>query len=571
MTHVRRLRWDLLFVLASTVLVTWPLVMHPGTVFGHPRGETDNHLWMLWRAVQHLAGRPGPWENVPTGSPVPLMDPVNLPLFLPGYLVDPVWGWNGLLVLEVVLGMLAAGFLARRFVGPEAAWVAMAVAGCSPFLAGVMEFGISESFPLWLLSLHLAFLVRHAEEGRVRDAVLAGACLGGFACSGWYHAFFGLVIDVLLVPVLIGRYRRWVGLLLQGLGAGLVVLPSFLHFLSIRHVWQFRWYVPPGIPIVHHGNWRWLTAYGTDLLNLVLPTPMPAPISHSVYLGLGAIALAVVGAVAAPRKALPFLAPFAALVLLALGYWIRVANHTIPMGGGDPLPGPALLLVEAFHPLAGLSHWYRAVGPATVLLAVLAALGAERLAGRRPWIARVLAVVVVVEGVALGGTHWPRLRYDASAPPVYAALSAPGGLIDLPFDNGRVPFTDEEARQYNRWQVSHGRPVAEHYDGRDDLLSRNRLVAMLDTLCGLPPTLPPYELPPGEMRDLSRLEDGPLLEAATRALLKTGLTYVVLHRSRARTPEKAEAVLDRLYGPPEVDVAGDAAWRIRLPDGSVLP
>ncbi len=564
MTSTRTLRWDLPFALAGTVAVTWPLVLHPGRVLGHPRGETDNHLWMLWRAAQHLLGRPGPWENVPAGSPVPLMDPVNLPLFLPGYVVDAILGWNGLLFLEVLLGMLAAGVLARRFVGPEASWVAMAVAGTSPFLAGVMEFGISESLPLWLLSLHLAFLWRHAEEGRVHDAVLAGACLAGFAYSGWYHAFFGALVDVLVVPVLAWRHRRWAGLLLQGLAAGLAVLPSFLHFLSIRHVWQSRWFVPPGIPILHHGNWRWLTAYGTDLLNLVLPTPTPAPISHSVYLGLLALALAILGCIAAPRRALPLLVPLLALLLLALGYWFRVANQPIRVDG-DPLPAPALLLVRAVPPLAGLSHWYRAVGPAMVLLGVLAALGAERATRRRPWIARVLAGVVVVEGIALGGTHWPRIQYDASAPPVYAALEAPGGVIDLPFDNGRVPFTEEEARQYNRWQVSHGRPVAEHYDGADDLLSHNRLVAMLDTLCGLPPTLPPHELPPHAMRDLSRLEDGPLLAYNTRLLLEAGVAYVVLHRSRAPTPEKAAAVLDRLYGPPEVDVAGDAAWRIRMP------
>ncbi|MBN1335097.1 MAG: hypothetical protein JXB39_03965 [Deltaproteobacteria bacterium] len=560
----RHLRWDLLFALAGAVVVTWPLVLHPHAVLGHPRGETDNHVWMLWRAVQPLLGRSGPWANVPVGSPVPLMDPVNLPLFLPGFLVDPFVAWNLMVALQVLLGMLAAGFLARRFVGPQAAWVAMAVAGSSPFLAGVMEFGISEAFPLWLLSLHLAFLVRHAEEGRVRDAVLAGICLAGFAYSGWYHAFFGAVVDILLVPVLAWRHRRWRGLLLQGLAAALAVLPSFLYFLSIRHVWQYRWFVPPGLPTLHQGHWRWLTAYGTDLLNLLLPALSPAPISHSVYLGVVALVLGIVGCIAAPRKALPLAIPLGALLLLALGYWVRVANQPIPVGD-HPLPGPALLLVRACPPLGGLSHWYRAVGPATVLLAVTAALGAERLAGRRPWTARLLAVAIVVEGIALGGTHWPRIQYDASAPAVYAVLEAPGGVVDLPFDNGRIPFTEEEARQYNRWQVSHGRPVAEHYDGRDALLMRNRLVAMLDTLCGLPPTLPPYELPPSEMRDLSRIEDEALLTANTRALIDSGFAYVVLHRSRARTPEKAAVVLDRLYGPPEVDLDGAAAWRIRMP------
>lgn len=553
-------RWTAGLGLAAAVLFTWPMLLHPLRIFGHPLGETDNHLWMFWRAVQRLGGSEV-LANHPEGLALPLMDPVNLPLVVPGGLFHPVLGYNGSMLANLLLGLVAAWWLARQFVGPRAAWVGMVAVGCSPFLSGVMEFGITESWPVWPLALHLGFLWRHAREGRRLDAAMAGVCLGCFALSGWYNALFGLLVQAVVVPWLFFRHRRWKGLLAQGVLAAAMTVPSFLHFLAIRQLWSGRWHFPTAVPRAHLDNWRWLRNYGTDALNLVLPSVEPAPISLSVYLGLAVVALAALGWWARRRQATPFALLSLIFLALALGHWIRVGGDVLSFGE-TAVPGPARALVKLVPPLVGLSHWHRAVGPATVTLGLLAAMGAERLASGSTPKALALSVLILAESLFLGQTRWPRNHYAVELPPVYAALEAPGAIVELPFDNARQPFSQDPPRLYNRWQTLHERPVAENYEGLDALLAANRLVAAADAHCGLHPTRPPHELPPKEMTRSQPLEEPGAMEAAVSQLQEAGFAYVVLHRRRAKTPARAEALLERALGEAEVELGDWAAWRV---------
>lgn len=556
-------RWTAGLAVGAAALFTWPLVLYPFDIYGHPHGETDNHLWMFWRAVEQLTGA-GVVANVPVGLPLPLMDPINLPLAVPGYLVDPALGYAVMVVGNVLLAMLSAYWLARLHVGPRAAWVAMVTIGCSPFLSGVMEFGITESWPVWALAAHLGFLGRYARDGRPRHAALAGLCLGAFALSGWYHAFFGVLVQLVMVPWLLLRHRRWRGLLGQGAVAALMVLPALLRFLVVRDLWAGRWHLPSSVPRAHLDHWRWLRNYGTDALNLVLPSIEPAPISLSVYLGLGVLTLALLGWWVRRREAAPYLVLACIFTLLALGHWVRVGGEVLSIAG-HPVSGPARWLVQACPPLVGLSHWHRAVGPATVFLGVLAAMGAERLIAGRHTRALLLVALLLAESLFLGQTRWPRSHYQAELPAIYAALAEPGPVLELPFDNGRVPFSQTPARLLNRWQVFHGRPVAENYEGRDAVLASNRLAAVADSLCGVRPTRPPHELPPPDMVDPSALAADVALHASADELSSAGFAYVVLHRQRARTPERAEALLERAFGLPVVQVDEALAWRVGSP------
>jgi hypothetical protein len=562
--------WTVGLALVSAALFTWPLVLRPFAIYGHPHGETDNHLWMFWRATRQLVGS-GPVANLPEGLPLPLMDPINLPLALPGFLVDPALGYGGLVMGNVLLGMVAGYFLARQLVGPRAAWVAMVAIGCSPFLSGAMEFGITESWPVWALAAHLGFLLRYArgEGAGWRDALAAGLCLGAFALSGWYHAFFGLLVEAVIAPWLAWRHRRWKGVLGQGALAALLVLPALLRFLAIRALWTGRWHLPGSVPRAHLDHWRWLRNYGTDLLNLVLPSLEPAPISLSVYLGLGATVLALLGWWWRRRALTPFLLATLVLLTLALGHWVRVGGEVLIVAG-HPVPGPARLLVQLVPPLVGLSHWHRAVGPATVLLGLMAAVGAQRLIAGRSWRALLLVSLLLAESLFLGQTRWPRSVYTSELPSIYEALEAPGAVLELPFDNGRVPFSQTPARLLNRWQVFHGRPVAENYEGRDAILALNRLAAVADRYCGVPPTRPPHELPPPSMLHAAPLEEDGALAGEVRGLSVAGFTWVVLHRDRAKTPDRAQALLERALGVPDLRRGEAVAWRIHsTPEGSV--
>ncbi len=549
--------------LVAALLFTWPLPLQLTGIYGHPLGETDNHLWMFWRALARLAGG-GPVANHPEGLALPLMDPVNLPLAAPGFLIDPGLGYSALVFGNVLLGMIAAFWLARQFVGVRAAWVALVAVGCSPFLSGVMEFGITESWPVWPLAAHLAFLWRYARRGGSWDALGAGLCLGAFALSGWYSALFGVIVEIVVLPWLLWRHRRWRGLVGQGLLAALMVLPAFLRFLGMRQLWAGRWHMPQTVPRAHLDHWRWLRNYGTDALNLITPSIEPAPVSLSVYLGLGVLVLAVWGAWRRRRTLAPFALLAGVFVLLALGHWIRIGGDVVTLGGW-PVPGPARLLVKAFPPLVGLSHWHRAVGPATVFLGVLAAVGAEGFVSRSTARGLLVAALLLVESLLLGQTRWPRMVYEPEVPAIYEAMAGVeprGALLELPFDNARQPFSQEAPRLYNRWQVFHGRPVAENYEGPDAVLATNRLAAVADAACGLRPTRPPHELPPQEMRAAAVLEDPQRLRREAIALRADGFTWIVLHRDRARSPMEAAALLARAFGPPLLEVDGAQAWRV---------
>jgi hypothetical protein len=551
--------WTFLLALGAALVFTWPFALHPFDLLGHPLGETDNHAWMFWRALQRIAGA-GVLANWPEDLPLPLMDVINLPLAALGAF-HPALSYDFVLVGNVLLLLGAAWGLARQHVGPRAAWVGMVAVACSPFISGVMEFGITESLPLWALVAHLAFLERLARDGRRRDALGAGLCLGAFALSGWYDAFFGVVIELCLVPWYGMCSRRWGLLGAQAALGALLPLPALLRFLEMREFWRGRWHVPDSVPRAHLDHWRWLRNYGTDALNLVLPSPEPAPISHSVYLGLGVLALAVLGIWATRRRALPWAVLATVFVVLALGHWIRVGGEALTLSG-HPIPGPARLLVRVVPALVGLSHWHRAVGPATVFLGLLAAMGAERLVARRTGLALGLCGLLLAESIFLGQTRWPRAHYALEAPPIYASLGRPGALLELPFDNGRMPFSQDPPRLYNRWQMVHGRPVAESYEGPDAILATSRLAAVLDALCGVEPTRPPFELPPRAMRDPAPFADPAVLAAEAGALGRAGFAYVVLHRGRAKTPARAEALLTRAFGAPRVDLGTWAAWAV---------
>ena len=526
--------------LALSVVMLWPARDPFRNFVGDPLGETDNHVWMFWRQLAARGHDGPPLANAPDGVAVPLMDVVNLPLYALGSLGGPVLAWNLLALGSIGLALWGGWLLGTTLAGRQGAWVSMAVLGTAPFLAGVVDFGISEAWPLGLVALHLAFLVRHARSGGLGDAVLAVLLLGGVGLSGWYQALFVLVIEAVLVPVLWWRSRR-VGLWLQG-GIGLaMVLPVFLSFRGQLGLWSHRWIAPSPGPPGPREDWATLPVFGTDLLNPFLPSLTTVHPSKAVYLGLVGVVLAGLGLVRARPKAWPWALTAGVLLCLSWGHWPTLAGKA--MG----FPGPALALVELVPELQGLSHWHRAVGPAAVCFAALAAWGAQSLPHRR-WLGPLLGIVVAVDGIAFGQTAWPRSMIPAEAPEVYASLEGEGGVIDLPFDNSRELFADDPARIYNRWQVLHGRQTAEHYEGADALLERVSLVVAAHEACWNKSTLPPYYAPPPEMRNLPFPEDDGVIAEERAQLRAWGYRWIVLHRDRCRLLPKAIQGLDLALG-----------------------
>ncbi len=543
--------WALVVVAVSTV----PAVMHWDAILGNPLGETDNHLWMFWRASERILGRTEPLGNAPVGVDIPLMDPINVPAYLLGAWVSPAFGWRTMVSFNLVLAMTGAYALARQWTGPGGARVAMVAAGVAPFLGGMVDFGITESWPLGWFPLHTAFLVAHARTGRWQYAVLAGLSLGAIALSGWYHAFYGLLWEAMLVPVLLLRSRR-AGLLWQGVIGAAMVVPSLLVFLPHRGNWEPRWRLPSPGPPGPRPDWGELPVFGVDVLTYVLPHPEVVSPSKATYLGLLVLGLSVVGLVRRTRLTLAIMGMSLPFLVLGLGYWPTLAGKAIGF------PGPAKWIVDGFPALTGMSHWFRAVGPATMLLGVAAGLGADGLVRRRAWLSHVFALGLLLDAILGSPTAWPRASFRVEVPQSIEMLAGSGPIIQLPFDNGRAEFSDDPPRLYQRWQVGHGRPISENYEGVDALLAQSRLIAPVDAACLISSTLPPYYQVPPEMRGIGTPSAKRGLEMA-QALSEQGFEWIILHRSRCPVTVTPIRALTKVLGPGIDLPGGDRAWPLR--------
>ncbi len=541
--------------IVGTIIFLWPA---RSGLLGDPNGEVHNHLWFFAHTLVGLQA------NVPAGWDVPLMDPPNLPWFALGWLISPTLAWNVVAVANVLLACFGGWILGREVTQrPIGALVGMATIGWSPFLGGVIEFGVSEAWPLGWYALHLAAMERLKSDARPRVVVAAGLTLGIFALTGWYHAAFALVV----APLVALRVRRlavfWAGAI-----ALLMVVPRFLDLLPHLGVWADR---AAGLSDpTDIRQWQKQERYGIDLLRFFPSTTSFTP-SYSVYLGSITVILAALGG----RRAWGWALSAAPLWVLALGHWLRI--------GGDvalPFPLPAGWLVEQLDSARFVTHWYRASGPATVLLGAAAAWGAVAVerrfsvwhfgptgalpsigaptpsSGSSPlgrWLlvglGPVLVALLLADSLALSSTRWPRVAAPLPTPP---DLPLSGPVLDLPIDDNRTrPEVFGTRRPYWMWQLTHRQPVAENYEAADAVLAASGEARALQTACGGLPRARPGAATAG---DVLAGSEGVTLRAL-------GFTAVVVHAELA--PEGCAAAVEARLGAAVVEVQGARMFWVR--------
>lgn len=521
--------------LVGAALFLWPA---RSGLLGNPGGETHNHVWALAQA------RLGLLANVPEGWTVPLMDPPNLLWFSLGWLVSPAVAWNFTAFANVALGLAGGAWLGHEVSRSRAGTiVAAAAVGFSPFLSGVLDFGVTEAWPLGLYAGHVAAMERLRERPDRRTTVLAGVLLAAFALSGWYNAAFALVVSPLLALRVARREALFAGAL-----AAVIVLPRALGLLPHLGVWEERTAALSDPTRIR--AWMAVERYGIDLLRF-LPTRTSFSPSYSVYLGVIVVLLALYGR----RRSLPWLAMATPLWVLALGHWLRVGGVPVTLEG--PLLMPAGWLVDRVELLRYITHWYRAAGPATVLLAAAAAVGAgalERGLGTSrlaPALGPLLGLLILADSLAFSGTRWPRVAAPLPDAP-FVELAGP--VLDLPVDDNRTePSVYGTRRPYWLFQVQHGAPVAENYEAADSVLARSGEARALQAACGGLPSPRPGAARAGEIT--------PGSEAVTLAEL--GFVEVIVHRRLA--PAGCEAGVEARFGPPAETNELGARWRIAQP------
>ena len=483
------------FVLAAyfgvTLLMTFPLALHwTGAL---PNGGPDvwQNYWNFWWWKHSLLE----WRSL-FWSPL-LFHPFGVELRCHTHsafnqiLAMPVniafgeaAAYNFSVFFQRTLSAFGAWLLLRELTGnASAAFLGGLVFGFFPHM---MEQSLEhlELTSTGFLPLVLYFLLRWRRSRRIRDALGFGACFGLNALCSWQ---LGILCSLVVAPALglLGR-EAWRTNALRGYVRG-VVAAAGVAVLLTAPVAPLDGFFGTG------GCAKWATmGEGIDPTFLLTP-PYANPIfgamaseqyanRHHVsagfvsYLGYVPLALAIVAVFASWRRARPWLALFAAALVLAVGsplVWDGVARgeNLLPFALVREMPVVSQLRVaNRFMVLAGLA------------LAVLVAYGVgTTLAALSPgWRRWALPVGV---GLVLAEYSWlPYPLRSVEHPPLLAEIATrPGAVLDLPFLQRARTVGSQVA------QTIHGRPIAggylsrPHYPAREFYFTEPALAGLAKT------------------------------------------------------------------------------------------
>ncbi len=466
------------YILVALLLLAPTLPAFAAAIPGGPVAAVDGwqNVWNLWWVRLALFTGRDPFVTdllfVPEGAALHLQTLG----FINGVLVSPVtalWGpvagYNAAMLLGLVLGGLAGYALALRVCGARwAAFVAGLIFTLSPFHLTRIWDGQLELASLHWPALYALFLLRAVEDGRRRDALLAGVFLACTGLSSWYYLLFmGLyALGFALLWASGPRGTRvaprqaasQTGLSL--LVGGLLLLPVLAPALRLA-------LGSPGA--VHQFEGEEALRRSANLLDFWLPSYLH-PLwgdwlftrvgrawhdysgDWNVALGYGALALSALGAARRPQRAWRWLALAGMALVFALGPRLQIG----PWQTGLPLP---YALLEA---LPGISLGRRPLlftAVVTIALTPPIALGLRALGAlagdRRRWLLALPLGLIAFE-LAIG--PWPLLPADTH--PLNQRLAAGTGVV---FD---MPAAGYKHVEPQRAQLVHGRPIPGGYLAR---------------------------------------------------------------------------------------------------------
>jgi hypothetical protein len=463
--------------LALTLLVFAPILPHMAQAIpGGPVADSDGwqNVWNLWWFHHAVSTLQNPFYTTMlyhphgTGLYLQTLNASNGLLVLPvTALWGPVAGYNAALLAAFTLSGLGAYLLALRVSRHgAAAFVGGAIFAFSPFHLTKAWDGQLEQIAVQWIAFYALFLLRAAEDGRRRDALLAGLFLALVGYTSWYYFFFVAVYSALFALIWFVAARSWhtrralfVQLVITGI-TGFVLLapilvpalaalggdrgppePPFnpsdpLDLILIHSANLYDFFLPSGLHPLwgssvarlvqqwhpYIGAWNialGYTAFALALAALVLPRRHE---DTKVFSSLRAF----VSSWLRPGSPRPWALLAVAALLLALGPLLHVGTARTAI----PLPYIALLSLPGAEIARRPSHF---VVITTLMLAPLAALGLRALlervaAPRRPLL---LAAVAGLLAFEFAPPAWPLLRSEPH--PYYATVRAtPGALMDLP-------------------------------------------------------------------------------------------------------------------------------------------
>jgi hypothetical protein len=253
---VRRLSLVLLAYVLIAMVMTWPLMRHPGTRLASDLGDPAFNCWILqWTGGQVLAALSGNWHalaeywNGNIFHPLPLtitysehLTPEmlqSLPIF--AATGNAILTYNLLFLATFVLSGFAMYLLVRDLTGrPLAAFAAGLIYAYVPYrIDQLSHVQVLSSYwmPLALMGFRRFFATRS------RLALAGGAAsfvLQGLSC-GYYLLFFAPFVAAYCLYEIVRRRlvrdtRVWVGLAAASVGVAIVLSPFVSAYMQVRRV-----------------------------------------------------------------------------------------------------------------------------------------------------------------------------------------------------------------------------------------------------------------------------------------------------------------------------------------------
>ncbi|MCP4536119.1 MAG: hypothetical protein GY832_03140 [Chloroflexi bacterium] len=475
-------RWGIVALLAyvgTAIAMTWPLAARLATHLPGHTTDTLVHYWNGWWVRQALSTGQSPFYTAhlfyPQGLGLAYHNFAWLNV-VAGLILNPLIGglaaYNVPFLANLALCGLAAFLLTYELTGDKrAAFLAGLIYQCWPFRLGQLDHPnliSTQWIPLFLLFLH-----RAARRGHWRDGVLAGVFFSLVGYTRWQQLIPAAIVGgVYLAWIALSRRILWrrgvLALLLAGVVAAVALTPPILLLMRQQRA------TPTDLLVAGDES-----SMQADLLAYLTPSPshlMFAPLApiggfhqsasayaryyadrsqgrrFPAYIGVAALALALLGVYKARRAVLPWLTMALALFLLALGPVLRVNGQlypTIPM----PYRLTNLLPVVRWLRFPDRFNMFLALP-----LAVLAAYGGRAVLAsvqrRSKWanvvVPCLLAGVILFEYLIV-----PVPLQLPQSSPFYAQVAAePGDFAIL-----NLPINSQQSKRYMAAQAIHHRPI----------------------------------------------------------------------------------------------------------------
>jgi len=571
--RVRNWWLEAVWFAVCTCVVTWPIVLQPGTAaLGSAKADGMKHLWTLWW-MRASVWREGEFPfntqlvNFPNGMDLYPIEPLN-------GLVAVALPFVGVVLLSnllVLVNLFATGMVGSwfgRLLTEGNRWAGLAT-GTVLLTSSVTTFfvtvGVGELTHLWWLPLGLGLLVRALRNPEWRPWAYVSLSMVGAVLSCFYLGFFlGVAVGVICAWNLVVSKERKILAQRMAFSAALLLVIV----LPIGRVFAISYAAPEfdrDPPLVHifGEKGQQVTDTGGSRLD---PTQVFAygrrpTTDHEQgygggrYLGVVVSLLALVGLVRRPREALPWLLLALMALWLSMGSYMTISGEEVRLAGSSGrIRLPMLWLNRLLELIAEPVNF-----PVRFLaLVVMAQAALVALAVRNTW-GKWLLLLLPLSALEIGKGQ---------------LISWPWPVIDLPKTWALEPLADHPGRAVldigltlqadasNRslalaGQMSHQHPTNTVPLERIEFFAREghslaRSMHIVDDINGLY-----YHEDPRGMNDDYREDLTMLKEQGFDILL------ISTKDGRRNIPDRAFQALRRLCGEPIVDGPGGVAWAIK--------